>query len=101
MNLIYGEGIDRADELLQIGTKSGVIKRGGAWYTCVNEETGEILSFDGEEMRTQGKDKMLENIRSIPAFFEYLENRIRGVKVELDDIDEALLDDYKEATKEG
>lgn len=101
MNLIYGQGIDRADELLQIGIKSGIIRRGGAWYTCVDQETGEILSFDGEQMRTQGKDKMLENIRSFPSFFEYLENTIRGVKVELDDIDEALLEDYKEAAKEG
>lgn len=101
VNLVYGQGIDRADELLQIGIKSGIIRRGGAWYTCVDEETGEILSFDGEQMRTQGKDKMLENVRSIPSFFEYLENKIRGVKVELDDIDEALLEDYKEAAKEG
>ena len=87
INLVYGKGIDRADELFQIALRADIIKRGGAWYTCV-DDNGEILHFGGEEMRTQGKDNMIEHIREIPEFFTYLENIVRGVSVELEDMDE-------------
>ena len=88
INLVYGEGIDRADELFQIAIKAGIIKRGGAWYTYIDDETGEVVEFDGQEMRTQGKDSMIEYIREVPEFFIELESKVRGVKVEADEMDE-------------
>lgn len=88
INLVYGKGIDRADELFQVAKKSGLIKQAGAWYTYIDEETGEIIAYNGAEMRTQGKETMIEHIRNIPQFFGDLENKIRGIQIEADDMDE-------------
>lgn len=87
INLIYGQGIDRVDELFQIALKAGLIKQGGAWFTIIDDETGEIKQYDGKEARTQGRDKMINLIRETPSLFAELETKIRGVKVLADDID--------------
>lgn len=99
INLVYGEGIDRADELFQISVKAGFIRQAGAWYTYVDLDTGEIMKYNDVEIRTQGKDKMIDLIREIPELFIDLENKIRGVKVEADDMPEdeiAVIENEKE-----
>lgn len=99
INLVYGEGIDRADELFQISVKAGFIRQGGAWYTYIDQDTGEIMEYNDVEIRTQGKDKMIDLIREIPELFIDLENKIRGVKVEADDMPEdeiAVIENEKE-----
>ena len=96
INLIYGQGIDRSDELFQIALKAKLIKQGGAWYSYVNED-GEIKEFNGVPMKSQGKDGMIDFIRTIPEFYVELESIIRGVKVEADDIPEEEVLAMKEA----
>lgn len=101
ISLVYGKGIDKSDELLQIALKQGLIVQGGAWYSYVDPDTGEIISFNDVQMRSQGKVNMLEFIRTIPEFFNELEAKVRGTVIELDNIDEELLDAYKKESKEG
>lgn len=96
IGLVYGEGIDKADELFQIALKAGLIRQGGAWFTYVNED-GEIIRFRDQDMKFQGRDNMIEAIRTIPEFFGELEDIIRGVKVEADEMDEAEVEAMKMA----
>lgn len=86
VNLIYGEGIDKADELFQVALKAGLIKQGGAWFSYIDEETGEIREIDDVQIRSQGRDRMLEMIRTIPQLYGELEDLLRGVDVEADEI---------------
>ncbi|CCI40562.1 hypothetical protein ABG067_000771 [Albugo candida] len=37
-DMIYGKGIDRMSELLDLGTQHGLINRSGAWYSLVENE---------------------------------------------------------------
>lgn len=100
VNLIYGQGIDRADELFQVALKMGYINQGGAWFTYLDDDTGEIRNFNGTEIRTQGRDKMIELIRSIPMYYGELEDKIRGIeRVEADTMSEEEQAEAHEANK--
>lgn len=100
INLIYGEGVDRADELFQIALKAGFLKQGGAWFSFINED-GEIREFDGEPMKFQGRDKAIEAIRRIPTFFGELEDLVRGVEVEADEMSPEEIEAYNLSIKEA
>ncbi len=39
--IIYGEGISREAELLDLGLKTGILKRSGAWYSWGNKQLGQ------------------------------------------------------------
>lgn len=94
--LIYGVGIDRVDEVFQVALKVGLIKQGGAWFSYV-DENGELRVIDGVEIKSQGRDKMLELIRSLPELFEELESSIRGLAVEPDEMPEEEIEALKAA----
>lgn len=98
--LIYGQGIDKSDELFQLALKGKIIKQGGAWYSCVNED-GEVLIVGGEEIKTQGKDKMIELIRNNITLFGYLEDSVRGIEVEADEMSQEEIEEIKNAEAEA
>lgn len=88
ISLMYGHGVDKVDEIFQIALKADIIHQGGAWFTLVDKETGELLSFGDDEFRSQGRDNMISLIRKHPEAYQYLEDRLRGVVVEADDMEE-------------
>lgn len=100
VNLIYGEGIDKADELFQVALKSGLIKQGGAWFSYVTSD-GELVNIDGQDIKAQGRDRMIELIRSIPLLYGELEDKIRGVDVEADEMSPEEIEAQKAAEKEA
>jgi recombination protein RecA len=53
-DLIFGEGIDSNAELVELGEKTGVLVKAGAWY-----------SFEGAHVG-QGKQKTAEYVRDNP-----------------------------------
>lgn len=100
INLMYGQGVDRADELFQVALKLGYIHQGGAWFSYVDQETGEIKHFGDQEIKTQGRDKMIELIRDIPLLYGELEDKIRGIeRVDADDMPEEEQEAAKAASK--
>lgn len=96
--LIYGVGIDKVDEVFQIALKVGLIKQGGAWFSYVSED-GELRVIDGVEIKSQGRDKMIALIREMPELFAELEDKIRGIRVEVDEMDEEEVQALKEQEK--
>ena len=88
ISLMYGHGIDKVDEIFQIALKADIIHQGGAWFTLIDKETGEILRFGDDEFRAQGRDNMISLIRKHPEAYRYLEDKLRGVVVEADDMEE-------------
>ncbi len=68
-NLLYGKGVDRVKELVDICIRANVIAQGGAWLSVV---------VDGTEFKAQGKDKFAAIVRENQDLFNYLDSKIRS-----------------------
>ena len=90
-DLIYGKGIAKYGDILDLAVQKGLIQKGGAWFTV------------GEE-RFQGRDNVRAYLEQNQAFADDLENQIReafdlrakGAKVEVSpdaDTDEGEFED--------
>ena len=98
--ILYGEGISREGELIEMGLEAKLVERAGAWYSM------------GEERIGQGKENARQYLKDNPALAERLEAEIRKrlVPVEIvkaeaavagaDDVDADDGDDVK-APKAG
>jgi recombination protein RecA len=64
-DILYGEGISREGEVIDLGSQHGIIEKSGAWY-----------SYNGDRIG-QGKDNAREYLRERPALALEIENRIR------------------------
>ncbi|MBQ2896432.1 MAG: recombinase RecA [Oscillospiraceae bacterium] len=64
-DIVYGEGISKVGEVIDLGVKLEIIDKAGAWFT-VNGE------------RIQGREGVREYLLSNPDAFEKIENEIRA-----------------------
>ena len=63
-DIMYGEGISKAGELVDLGVKLDLVEKSGSWYTvCGN--------------RVQGRDATREFLKANPEIAEALEEEIR------------------------
>jgi recombination protein RecA len=67
-DILYGEGISREGEVVDLGSELNVIEKSGAWYSYGGDRIG------------QGKDNAREYLRSNPAIAFEIENKIRAAK---------------------
>ncbi|MBX5475881.1 MAG: recombinase RecA [Clostridia bacterium] len=65
-DLLYGSGISREGDLLDIGTQLDIIEKSGAWY-----------SFEGERLG-QGRENARDYLREHPDVADRIEARIRS-----------------------
>ena len=63
--MLYGEGISRAGELLDLAVEHDLIKKSGAFY-----------SYEGERIG-QGRDNARTYLKEHPDLFDLLEKKIR------------------------
>jgi len=64
--ILYGEGISREGELIDLGVKLGMIDKAGAWYSYNEERIG------------QGKDNVRAFLKQHKQIAEEIERRIRA-----------------------
>ena len=64
-DILYGEGISRAGEIVELGVAHKLVEKSGAWYSYKGEKIG------------QGKDNSREFLRSHPEISLEIEARIR------------------------
>ena len=64
-DIMYGEGISRLGEVIELGTNLKLVEKSGAWY-----------SYNGEKVG-QGKENAKEFLRENPAIAAEIEARIR------------------------
>lgn len=64
-DILFGEGIDFASELLFYGEKAGIVAKAGSWY-----------SYDGTKLG-QGAQAVKQLMRDNPEMMEEIENKIR------------------------
>jgi recombination protein RecA len=67
-DIMYGEGISRAAELIDLGVQHGVIKQNGSWYSYgetklgQGKETVRLLLKDNEELAEEIEKKILDKM---------------------------------------
>lgn len=64
-DIMYGEGISKVGEVLDIGVELGVIKKSGSWFSY------------GETKLGQGRDAVKNLIKDNPELMDELENKIK------------------------
>lgn len=63
--LKYLEGIDYVSDAVDVAIKMGLVVQGGAWFSLVDTETGEILS------KYQGKSKLVEYLKENDNYIDF------------------------------
>ncbi|KAG7401295.1 hypothetical protein PHYBOEH_002099 [Phytophthora boehmeriae] len=71
-DMMFGHGIDRQSELLDLGVQHGLLKRSGAWYSLAG----------GDEPIAQGKAKAKVFLQENPEVARDLETKLRQMLFE-------------------
>ncbi len=64
-DILYGEGISRQGELIELGVKNGLVKKAGAWYSYQEERIG------------QGRDNARNFLKDNPELAAEIETGLR------------------------
>jgi recombination protein RecA len=75
-DIMFGEGISKMGELIDLGVKAGVVEKSGSWFSYDSQRIG------------QGRENAKQFLREHPAAAEGIEKRIRDQSATLN---EALL----------
>jgi recombination protein RecA len=65
-DIMYGEGISKTGELIDLGTKAGVVEKSGSWF-----------SFDGQRIG-QGRENAKLFLKEHPETADEIERRVRA-----------------------
>src|SRR5512133_2642820 len=65
-DILYGEGISREGEIVELGVQHKLVEKSGAWYAYNGEKIG------------QGKDNAREFLKNNPAIAAEIENKVRA-----------------------
>ncbi|ALS59136.1 MULTISPECIES: recombinase RecA [Pandoraea] len=65
-DILYGQGISREGEIIDLGVTAKIVEKSGAWY-----------SYNGEKIG-QGKDNAREFLRENPDIGHEIENKVRA-----------------------
>jgi recombination protein RecA len=65
-DILYGEGISREGEIIEMGVNHRIVEKSGAWYSYGKDRIG------------QGKDNVREYLKEHPAIAEEIEAKVRA-----------------------
>lgn len=75
-DIMYGEGISKEGDVLDLAAELGIIQKSGSWY-----------SYEGERLG-QGRENTKDMIKSDPKLFESLREKIREATLQRTDSSE-------------
>jgi recombination protein RecA len=64
-DIMYGEGISKVGELIDLGVKAGVVEKSGAWFSCDSTRIG------------QGRENAKQFLRDHPDMAASIEKKVR------------------------
>jgi len=96
-DIMYGQGISKMGELLDLGVKAGVVEKSGSWFSCEDQRIG------------QGRENAKEFLMENPDIAEGIETAVRanagliaeaiiGEPIPAADVDEGRSDEFNPAT---
>jgi recombination protein RecA len=65
-DIMYGEGVSKVGELIDLGEKAGVVEKSGSWY-----------SYDGQRIG-QGRENAKNYLKGNPEVAQTIENKVRA-----------------------
>ncbi|MBN9319560.1 MAG: recombinase RecA [Caulobacterales bacterium] len=65
-DIMYGEGISKLGEIIDLGVKAGVVEKSGSWFSFDNQRIG------------QGRDNVREFLKKNPDIADQIEKAVRG-----------------------
>ena len=65
--ILYGEGTSREGELIDLGSKNGIVDKAGAWY-----------SYNGDRIG-QGKENVRQFLKENPDIADDIDNKLRAL----------------------
>ncbi|MBK6286994.1 MAG: recombinase RecA [Gammaproteobacteria bacterium] len=83
-DILYGRGIYRMGEVIELGVKLGLIEKSGAWYSCKGERIG------------QGKANAARYLSDNPELAATLEGEIRALALSVP-VNEVSVEETEEA----
>lgn len=66
--IIFGEGVDNIQEIIDLAVDNEIIRKGGAWYS--------YGPTDSPTLRTQGEDKLKDFLRDNPELRQEIETKV-------------------------
>lgn len=77
VDIIYGKGISRDGEILDLAVEGDIVEKSGAWYAYNGEKIG--------QGRENAKNFLIEH----PAIFEEVEEKVKAQLFGIEEVDEA------------
>ena len=87
-DILYGEGISREGEMIDLGAQNGIVEKSGAWYSYGGNRIG------------QGKENVREYLKTNPETAQEIEAKIRA-KLLPEDLDIPEGDDEEQLAEEA
>ena len=75
-DIMYGEGVSKVGEILDLGVKAGLVEKSGAWFSYDSTRIG------------QGRENAKQFLKDNPEMAQRIENAIRG---KTEEVGEALM----------
>ncbi|WP_395673911.1 recombinase RecA [Phenylobacterium sp.] len=72
-DIMYGEGISKLGEIIDLGVKAGVIDKSGSWFSYNSQRIG------------QGRDNVREFLKNNPDIAADIEKAVRGAKSKVEE----------------
>jgi len=72
-DIMYGEGISKLGEIIDLGVKAGVIDKSGSWFSFNSQRIG------------QGRDNVREFLKANPDIAAEIEKAVRGAKAVIEE----------------
>ena len=65
-DIMYGEGISKLGEIIDLGVDNGIIKKSGSWFSY------------GDHKLVQGRDAVKEALKNNDALRDEIETKVRA-----------------------
>ena len=85
-DIMYGEGISKIGEIIDLGVQADIIDKSGAWYSYKDEKIG------------QGRENTKQFLKDNPELLDEIESRIRSNS---DTVEELMIDPPPSTTEES
>jgi recombination protein RecA len=74
--LRYDSGIDAIGDFVDIGMLYGLVIQGGAWFSVIDPDTGELMNFNDKDLKFQGKPKLIAALKEDQELLDFIKAKL-------------------------